>query len=139
MLTRILAAIAAALVLAGCSAEPLPSPPTSPDASESVPLAVPADGVRLRDLGFLHAPSGFTVPEGLTIIERVDAANNVTAVVRTSDGGRIADYLRQHLPAMGFTITADRDLSLRFTDGTHDGAFTVTGDLAALSLRTDRG
>lgn len=139
MLTRIIAAVAAALVLAGCSAAPVPSPSPSPMVSEAAPLTVPSDGVSLRDLGFQHAPSGFSVPEGLSIVERVDAANNVTLIVRTDDGDRISDYLRQHLAAMGFTITADEGLSILFTNATHDGAFTVTGDVAALSLRTDRG
>lgn len=137
MFWRICAALTAAVALAGCSAAVPPDSPT-PSAAPAAASA-PADGVLLSDLGFRHAPEGFSVPTGLAIAERVDAANNVTLVFETTEGGSVAAYFREHLPAMGFEITADSEGSLLFTNGVHEGAFTDSDELAAVSLRTDRG
>lgn len=129
---------AAALAgLSGCSAAGQPVPP-SPSPSVAISVAVPDGGVTLRDLGYTNAPDGFSVPNDVEITDRVDAHNNVTAVFSAPAGIEIAGYLRDHLPAMGFEVTADKNQSLLFNNGTWDGAFTTSGSTAALSLRTDR-
>ena len=133
---RITLALVALLAVAGCSSAPVPTP--SPSTTVSVPAEAPADGVLLSDLGFVNAPPGFSIPRGADIEQEVDSANNVTVVLTAPAGEEVADYLRRNLPAMGFTITADANGSLLFESAVHDGAFTVTGELAALSLRTDR-
>jgi hypothetical protein len=133
---RITLALVALLAVAGCSSAPVPTP--SPSTTVSVPAEAPADGVLLSDLGFVNSPPGFSIPRGADIEQEVDSANNVTVVLTAPAGEEVADYLRRNLPAMGFTITADANGSLLFESAVHDGAFTVTGELAALSLRTDR-
>lgn len=126
----------AALALAGCAAAP--AAPTAPPSAATVASTAPDGGVLLRDAGFANAPAGFSVPASALITDRIDAANNVTATFSQPGGAEIAAYLREHLPAMGFTVTADGNDSLLFTDGHWDGAFTVSTDISALSLRTDR-
>lgn len=133
---RISLALVALLAVAGCSTAPTPTP--APSMTVSAPAEAPADGVLLSDLGFVNAPPGFSIPRGADIEQEVDSANNVTVVLAAPAGDEVADYLRRNLPAMGFTITADANGSLLFESAVHDGAFTVTGELSALSLRTDR-
>ncbi|MHA6524302.1 lipoprotein [Tessaracoccus sp. G1721] len=133
---RITLALVALLAVAGCSSAPDPTP--APSVTVSAPTEAPADGVLLSDLGFLNAPPGFSIPRGADIEQEVDSTNNVTVVLTAPAGDEVAAYLRRNLPAMGFKITADANGSMLFESAVHDGAFTVTGDLSALSLRTDR-
>ncbi|HSO68494.1 MAG TPA: hypothetical protein VLQ67_02540 [Arachnia sp.] len=135
---RITLALVGLLAVAGCSAPQL-SPTPSQSVTVSALTEAPADGVLLSDLGFLNAPAGFSIPRDAEIQERVDSGNNITVVLSSPSGDEVADYLRRHLSTMGFTITADAGGSLLFESAVHDGAFTVTGELSALSLRTDRG
>ena len=121
----------------GCSAAPPPGP-SSPSTSPAAATTAPDGGVLLRDLGFANAPQGFSVPRESVISDRIDAANNVTAVFTAPEGDGIAAYLREHLGSMGFEITADKNQSLLFRNDAFDGAFTTAGSTAALSLRTDR-
>lgn len=133
---RTLLVTLAALALAGCAAAPeiTPAPPAS---SLAAPDA-PADGVLLSALGYTNAPAGFSVPRSVEITDRIDSYNNVTLVFTAPSGQVMADYLRDHLPAAGFRITAERDQSMLFTDDHWQGALTAQGEVAALSLRTDR-
>ena len=135
---RITLALVGLLAVAGCSAPQL-SPSPTPSVTAGVLTEAPADGVLLSEIGFRHAPAGFSIPRDAEIEERVDSGNNITVVLSSPTGDEVADYLRRNLPAMGFTVTADAGGSLLFESAVHDGAFTVTGELSALSLRTDRG
>ncbi|VEP39390.1 hypothetical protein TLA_TLA_00798 [Tessaracoccus lapidicaptus] len=128
--------LAALLAVTGCAAAPASTP--GPNPAPAAAATAPAGGVLLTDLGFTHAPAGFSLPRTVVIDEAINAGNNVTVVLTQPSGAEVADYLRRHLDAMGFTITADGGGSLLFESATHDGAFTVTDGLAALSLRTDR-
>lgn len=132
---RICAALAAAAALSGCSAVPPEPMPTDPPAAAS---AAPDGGVLLSDLGFRHAPAGFSLPATSVLTETVDSANNVTAVLSQPAADEVLGYLRTHLPAMGFEVTADADGSLLFQSATHQGAFTSTDAVSAVTLRTDR-
>lgn len=132
---RFLTGLLALLVLTGCSAAPLPQPEPSPLVSIS---AAPEDGVLLSALGFEHAPAGLSIPRGSIVAERTDNANNITVVFSSPTGVEIASYLRRSLPELGFVITADKDNSLLFEGGPYQGAFTASGPLSALTLRTDR-
>lgn len=136
VLKRLVLVAAVAVAVAGCSAEPVAPSPT-PTATRAVATSAPDGGVLLTSLGFTHAPAGFSVPADSFITERIDAANNVTAIFTAPAGIEIAGYLREHLADMGFEITADKNQSLLFHSPTHDGAFTTSGSTAALSLRTD--
>lgn len=129
-------ALLAALALAGCSAAPEMAP--APPPPSTVVTEAPEGGVLLSQLGYTNAPAGFSIPRGAEITDRIDAYNNVTAVFTIPSGQEMAEYLRTHLPDMGFEVTADRNQSLLFTDGHWQGALTTQGGLAALSLRTDR-
>lgn len=97
----------------------------------------PAEGVRLVDLGFRNAPADFYVPASVVITERVDQSNNIVAVFSSPSGAELAAYLRANLPEQGWTITADGYDSLLFERGQLGGAFTVTGDVSALTIRSD--
>lgn len=133
---RIGIALVAALALAGCSASP-DTPPASPTTAPTV-TAAPDGGVLLRDIGYANAPEMFSIPRGAEITDRIDAYNNITAIFTIPSGQEMAEYLRAHLPGMGFEITADANQSMLFTNGNWQGALTTNGGLAALSLRTDR-
>ena len=124
----------AVAILTGCTTPP-PSPP-APEPSRSV--QVPSDGVTLAQLGFRNGPGDLVLPAGLVIRDRVDLSTNVTLTIASPPGAEVAAWLRTNLPAAGFEITADGQDSLLFQRGAWQGAFTVTGDLSALSLRSDR-
>ncbi len=135
---RRVAALAAAITLAatGCTTPP-PVIPSEPAASST--RSAPSDAVSLAELGFSHGPAELWLPRSITITQRVDLATNVTLVVISPSGPELAQWLREILPAAGFTITADGQDSLLFERDHWQGAFTTTDDdLSALSLRSDR-
>ena len=103
----------------------------------STVASLPSDGVLLSSLGYEYAPAGFSVPSDSIIAERVDQENTVVAVFTAPSGENVAGYLREALPGQGWEITADGNDSLLFERGEEYGAFTVTGENAALSLRWD--
>lgn len=133
---RFLAGLAAAIVLTGCAGSPAQSAPPS---TASVAIATtPADSVTLSDLGLKYGPTALFLPSGIELTDQIDAQNNVTAVVVKPTGVELAEYLRQHLPASGFTVSADRNGALLFEGWGWEGAFIVSGDTSALTLRNDR-
>ena len=134
---RNLLALAVVLVLAGCSGAPVSTPPSPP--ARTAPAAAPDGGVFLTDLGFTNAPAGVSIPASAILDQGTNAVNNITAVFTGPSSAETAAYLRAALPEVGFEVTADGDDSLLFTDGAWQGAFTATGPLSALTLRTDRG
>ncbi len=107
-------------------------------AASTAATAAPDGGVLLSSLGIVNAPAGFSIPADSVIEDTIDAANNVTLILTSPDGGTLADYLRANLEDMGFEVTADGGGSLLFESPTHSGAFTTTDGLSALSLRTDQ-
>ena len=72
------------------------------------------------------------------IRDRVDLESNITLTITSPARAELAAWLRRNLPAAGFEITADGQDSLLFKRGQWQGAFTVAGELSALTLRTDR-
>ena len=131
---RTAAGVLAFLALAGCTTPP-PQPAT-PEVTWSA--SAPADGATLTQLGFSNGPTDFWLPSGVVIRDRIDRESNVTVTITSPGGGELAAWLRRNLPAAGFEITADGQDSLLFRRGQWQGAFTVTAELSALSLRTDR-
>lgn len=121
--------------MVGCSAAPPEAP--GPTSAPTAAATIRGDGVLLSRLGFGFAPTDFSVPGTSEITERVDQENTVVAVFTAPSGLEIASYLRETLPGQGWSITADDNNSLLFERGREQGAFTVTGALAALSLRWD--
>lgn len=134
MIRRTLAACCCLLVV-GCASAPAASAPVTTPAVVST--VVPADAVTLTSLGFTFAPADFYVPASVVVIDSVNQSNNVVAVFSAPAGADLAAFLRHNLPTHGWTITADGNDSLLFERGQLGGAFTVTGDLAALTIRSD--
>lgn len=139
---KVATVLAVCLLLAGCSSASQASAPASPSSGATtgvaaVPAVAPEGGVLLSELGFVHAPAGFSVPSAVVLVDLVDQVNNITIVARQPDGAAFAQYLRDNLAGMGYEIVADNDDSLLFEAQGWVGGFTVTGDLSALSLRTD--
>ncbi|WP_130874612.1 hypothetical protein [[Pseudopropionibacterium] massiliense] len=131
---RTAAGLLALLALAGCT-----TPPPQPATPEVTWTAdAPTDGVTLTQLGFRNGPAEFWLPSGLVIRDRIDLESNITVTITSPGGAELAAWLRRNLPAAGFEITADGQDSLLFRRGQWQGAFTVTAELSALSLRTDR-
>lgn len=131
---KFLIAVLAAVALTGCvAAEPTMSPASQP----AVAPSVPPDGMALSERGFQYAPAGLSVPRGAMIVEEIDQVNNVTVVFTAPTGAELAAYYRRTLPELGFTITADDNNSLLFSDDQWQGAFTASGAYSALTLRTD--
>ncbi len=128
---KVLVCVAAALVVAGCTT---PAPTMTPASQPAQSPSVPADG---RALDLKYAPKGLSVPSAAMLVEQIDQVNNITLVFTAPTGAELAAYYREALPAMGFTITADRNNSLLFEDDQWHGAFTAAGTHSALTLRTD--
>ena len=126
--------VLAFLALASCTTPP-PQPAT-PEVTWSA--SAPADGATLAQLGFSNGPTDLWLPSGVVIRDRIDLESNVTVTITSPGGAELAAWLRRNLPAAGFEITADGQDSLLFRRGQWQGAFTVTAELSALSLRTDR-
>ncbi len=127
--------LVAVMLLSACSAAPVETPDATPELTSS---AVPADGTTLNDLGFVNAPAGLSIPNGALISDRVDSPNNITVVMTSPDGLTVVEFLRRHLPELGFTISGDDQNSLIFEGGGYQGAFTTSAGYSALTLRTDR-
>ena len=124
----------ACLLLVGCLPGPEPSPLATPTQQATT---APAGTVSLRDLGFEHAPADLLVPRDAEIEHAVDQVNAVVVAFSAPDGATLARFFRSVLPQQGWVITADGNDSLLFErDGAH-GAFTVTGDTSALTVRYD--
>ena len=98
---------------------------------------MPDGAVAIQSFGFKHAPEGFPVPAASVVTDRVDQTNAIAVVFTAPSGLELASFFRSALPADGWDITADGQNSLLFERGEFRGAFTVTGQLAALSIRSD--
>ena len=122
------------LALTGCTTPP----PQTPTPEVTWSATAPTDGVTLTQLGFHNGPAEFWLPSGMVLRERIDLESNVTLIITSPTKVELVSWLRRNLPAAGFEITADGQDSLLFRRGQWQGAFTVTGELSALSLRTDR-
>ena len=118
----------------GCTTPPPQA--TTPEVTWTA--VAPSDGATLTQLGFRNGPTDFWLPEGLVIRDRVDLESNITLTITSPARAELAAWRRRNLPAAGFEITADGQDSLLFKRGQWQGAFTVAGELSALTLRTDR-
>lgn len=129
-MNKIVAALAVVL-LAGCAS----AAPTMRPAAQSADVPAAPSGGRRLDTEF--GPRGLSIPEGASIVEKIDQVNNVTLVFSSPDGAELLSYYRSVLPELGFRITADAGEALLFNDGQWHGAFTVGDKVSALTLRTD--
>jgi hypothetical protein len=127
------------LLMGGCSAGS--SSDSSPAPSVALPAgqpSVPADGVTLSALGYLNGPiEQFSVPRTAVITAKVDQPNNVAVVLSSPSPADVATYLRQALPAAGFTITAEDTAAktMTFTGNGWIGSFTGDSRVSAVLLR----
>ena len=108
--------------------------PTQGDAT-GAPASSGESSATLRDFAIRNGPVRFPLPADLLISYQVDNPNNVTLVIDVSQGADTYRFLRAHLPAAGFAITADGQESLTFDGRGWSGAYTVSASVAALTLR----
>jgi hypothetical protein len=135
-------AVAMALVgclLMGCSAgSSSDSSPAPPVVSPAGPPSVQVDGVTLAALGYLNGPiEQFSLPRTAVITAKVDQPNNVAVVLSSPSPAEVATYLRQALPAAGFTITAEDAAAktMAFAGNGWIGNFTGNSRASAVLLR----
>lgn len=90
-------------------------------------VAIPADGVTLREFGFKNGPlDQFSVPRTTYLFSSADQPNNVTLIASFPSADDLLAYLRTSLPATGFTITADDPAVSTLTFTGHGWSGTVT-------------
>ncbi|MDN5997252.1 MAG: hypothetical protein L0K42_08575, partial [Acidipropionibacterium jensenii] len=111
------------------------SAPGGPSGSVAMPSSADPEASTLRDFAIRNGPEQLPLPADLMISYTVDNPNNVTLVIDVSQGSQTYRFLRDRLPGAGFTITADRQQSLTFSGHGWSGAYTVSQDLAGLTLR----
>jgi len=128
--------------LAGCgstssAAEPaaVASPSRGATPRPSEPSASRGPTQALRWYGFANGPAGFVVPQGLTIVYRIDQPNVVTAFFPASEGPHLASWLASQLPAMGYRVDAASADSVVFSGSAWSGAFTSDSQVSALTVR----
>lgn len=131
MTRRMIAAMAAVALTAGCSAAPQASVSTpGPTAS----ISVPSDAVTLADLLLNHGPTDFLLPKGTAVTSRIDQPNVVTLTFDSSRRKPLAGWLATRLPG-GWQIDANANDSLLFHSAAWQGAFTCSTTECALTLR----
>jgi len=59
----------------------------------------------------------------------------INVIYAGADGAVVHAYLVQHLPDMGFTVSAQSDDSILWHNDDWDGAFTMTAQQAGLTMR----
>lgn len=97
--------------------------------------ASPGPTQALTWYGFTNGPAGFVVPQGLTVVYRIDQPNVVTAFFPASDGPHLASWLAAQLPAMGYRVEGASADSVVFSGSVWSGAFTSDSQVSALTLR----
>ena len=132
------------LGLSGCSGTPVgeassPSPQPTVTTNPSAPT-IPAGGVSLATLGFVHGPrQAFSVPEDAFVTASSDQSSLVTLVLAAPAPHQVYDYLITALPQAGFTVTghngASQTPALSFTGQGWIGNFTGNGSTSAVTLR----
>ncbi|HEY6685419.1 MAG TPA: hypothetical protein VI094_04330 [Propionibacteriaceae bacterium] len=123
-------------LLMGCSAGSSSDSSPAPQAvSPAGQPSVPADGVTLSALGYLNGPTEqFSVPRTAVITAKVDQPNNVAVVLSSPSPADVATYLRQALPAAGFTITAEDAAAKTITFAGNGWIGNFTGDSRASAV-----
>jgi len=133
--------IAALAALAGCAetssaAEPASVAPAAVSSARVSAPAVPKGPTQaLRWYGFTNGPAGFVVPQGLTVVYRIDQPNVVTAFFAASEGPQLAAWLAAQLPGMGYRVQGSSADSVVFAGPAWSGAFTSDSKISALTLR----
>ncbi|HEX5384370.1 MAG TPA: hypothetical protein VFW54_06990 [Propionibacteriaceae bacterium] len=125
-----------ACLLMGCSAgSSSDSSPAPPVVSPSGPSSVRVGGVTLAALGYLNGPiEQFSLPRTAVITAKVDQPNNVAVVLSSPSPAEVATYLRQALPAAGFTITAEDAAAKTMTFAGNGWIGNFTGDSRASAV-----
>ena len=130
-LSRLGVAGACTLMLVGCGAaapEPTPTPTGSFEPSPGT--------ISLAEKGYEQGPSALIpIPDDAAITQYVDQPNVITASFSQPDGAEIAHVLRADLPGAGWEITADTPEAILFTRPGWDGAFTISENVSAVTVR----
>ena len=130
---RILVAVGAGLLLAGCAgAVDFPEPSATPL------LVTPSTGRPLTDFGYIHAPAGLIwLPAQTRLTYQADQANTLIAVGQAWQADETQAYLSQVLPGLGWRITAEADGAMMFEQGEWHGGYALGVDTWALTVRND--
>jgi hypothetical protein len=122
-------------LLMGCSAGSSSDSSPAPQAVSPAAPSVQVDGVTLAALGYLNGPiEQFSLPRTAVITAKVDQPNNVAVVLSSPSPAEVATYLRQALPAAGFTITAEDAAANTMTFAGNGWIGNFTGDSRASAV-----
>ena len=133
-----LGSLALLLVLAGCGADGSVTPlPAVSAPATSKPVPVPDGGLALRSFGYTYGPVDFfSLPRDTRLVTSVNQPDNVTVVLAAPAPVAVGAYLREALPAAGFTITATAGPStLTFSGHGWTGSVTAGPRSSAVLLR----
>ena len=127
----VMIALLSAILLAGCAAS---NDETRPAVSAQVSVQAPDGSRSLKDLGVENGPSDFFLPADAQFDVSVDQENNVTLMMSPAEGRKILDFLTENLPDYGYEIVDSSPAAVIFS-GQWQGALSISGELAALTLR----
>lgn len=91
--------------------------------------------VALINYGIVNGPTGFRLPAGLSVVDRIDQANVVTLVLTPASASTLANWLATDLPEQGYSVQGASADSVVFSGPAWSGAFTRSNELAGLTLR----
>ena len=111
------------------------APAAVSSARASTPAVPKGPTQALRWYGFANGPAGFVMPQGLTVVYRIDQPNVVTAFFPASEGQHLAGWLAAQLPGMGYRVEGASADSVVFSGSVWSGAFTSDSQVSALTLR----
>jgi len=101
-------------------------------------VSTPSQGSSLATVGITNSMAERVwLPAGTELTYTADQPNLLIAIGVLGQADQVQDYLRQTLPGLGWTITADEPGGLIFEQSDWHGGYAVGADSWALTVRDD--
>jgi len=127
-------ALAVLMGVSGCAAGTNPPTPTPTPTT----LVTPTTGRSLASAGFSNAiAERIWLPLGTKLTLTADQPNLITVVGDLDQADGVQAYLAQTLPGLGWTITAQGDGGLVFSQGVWQGGYARGTTNWGLTVRND--